>query len=335
MAEESAHHRHRVSVVIPTFCRPEHLADSLGALESQTVKPTDVVVIDGSPPSDDRSELLLKREADRLEFAVLYLRASGGAAVQRNIGIDHATEDYVFFVDDDVQPDPGCLEMLLSGLEQDESRDYAAMGGQSRSNKSPLRAWRWRIYSRIGLLGTSRPGSFDRLSGHAIPRATSPTTEGLVDVDFVGGGCALWRRSVFESGLRFSDYFDTYFYNEDVHLCLRARALGLKLGIVGSATFHHSEASAGRHGPEVRARHGAINRRFVFVDIVKNRTNSQEWRFWAVEAAEAALVAATVPASRSARASLRGRVSGLREARRRWPGPAARTDPRDRSMNSR
>ena len=146
MAEESAHHRHRVSVVIPTFCRPEHLADSLGALESQTVKPTDVVVIDGSPPSDDRSELLLKREADRLEFAVLYLRASGGAAVQRNIGIDHATEDYVFFVDDDVQPDPGCLEMLLSGLEQDESRDYAAMGGQSRSNKSPLRAWRWRIY---------------------------------------------------------------------------------------------------------------------------------------------------------------------------------------------
>ena len=97
-----------LSVVIPTFDRPELLRETLRLLGDQTVAPDEVVVVDnGTVPAsiaDDPSR----------PFALRYFRiaARAGVARARNFGAEHARGSYVAFLDDDDFWNPDYVERL-------------------------------------------------------------------------------------------------------------------------------------------------------------------------------------------------------------------------------
>ena len=113
-----AEHRSRpatvsASIVICTRHRPQALAECLGSIVAEIDAGREVVVIDNGP--EPETEAVVRAFA-----GVTYVaepRPSLSRA--RNTGIAAASGDVVAFVDDDVRPEPGWLDPLVRGFEDD------------------------------------------------------------------------------------------------------------------------------------------------------------------------------------------------------------------------
>ncbi|MDR3497278.1 MAG: glycosyltransferase family 2 protein [Ancalomicrobiaceae bacterium] len=104
-----------ISVVIPTFRRPELLAETIASVLAQPEVTSEIIVVDDCP--DGSAAPVAASFADR---GVAYHRTtapSGGRpALVRNAGLQHATADIVHFLDDDdLVPDgyyPAALDLF-------------------------------------------------------------------------------------------------------------------------------------------------------------------------------------------------------------------------------
>lgn len=84
----------KISVVLPSHCRPQMLKVALESLEVQTFRPHEIIVVQNGPK--DGYELISKSDVTFIEIAEAL--NPGGAA---NIGAAKATGDYIAFHEDD------------------------------------------------------------------------------------------------------------------------------------------------------------------------------------------------------------------------------------------
>lgn len=93
-----------VSVVIPTYARPDFLARAVESVLGQTLADWELLVVDDNPPGSEAraaTEELMGRY--RHDPRIRYLRhpANRGGSAARNTGIRAAEADLVAFLDDD------------------------------------------------------------------------------------------------------------------------------------------------------------------------------------------------------------------------------------------
>lgn len=105
------------SIVIPTFKRPQCLADCLQALTRLNYPRHrfEVLVVDdgsGAPP-----EQVIRTYRGHLDLKLL-VQAHSGPAAARNLGATQAKGDFLAFTDDDCQPTPDWLSALDACLIQ-------------------------------------------------------------------------------------------------------------------------------------------------------------------------------------------------------------------------
>jgi glycosyltransferase involved in cell wall biosynthesis len=108
----------RVAVVVPTYRRPERLARLVAALEAQTRRPDEVVVVDDGSGDDTLRQLRELAEATPLELRVLSVPHTG-PALARNAGWRATATEFVAFTDDDCVPAPRWLEAGLEAIAAD------------------------------------------------------------------------------------------------------------------------------------------------------------------------------------------------------------------------
>jgi glycosyltransferase involved in cell wall biosynthesis len=110
-----------LSVVIPTYNRCESLRVTLEALKRQETVEGGfevVVVSDGAPDATD--SLLVGWAAATLPFKVRPIfQENAGPARARNRGVEEAIGEVIVFLDDDVEPQPGCLSAHAERHRQD------------------------------------------------------------------------------------------------------------------------------------------------------------------------------------------------------------------------
>lgn len=272
-----------VSVITPTLRRPQEVDLLLENLCQQTHLPFETILVDGAPVEEKATEQVVAEKSIRLPFRVHYIRHGGGTAIQRNAGIEAASGDFIAFIDDDIRLEPDFLEQMLKAFAEDKEKNVGGIAGYITNQyldaqKSP----RWRWYKRLRLFTTYEPGRYDYETGYPINRYLQPPHSGIREIDFMGSNCALWRREVFDTGLRFSVFFTDYGILEDAHFALRARR-DWQLLELGTANCIHLKASSGRENERKIAKKTAVNYRYVFIDIVPQRTWMQELRFWRVQ----------------------------------------------------
>ncbi len=106
-----------VSVVVPTFRRPELLARCIERLLAQTLAPEryEIVIVDDGhdDPTRDRVDALRAEAPHGLGVRYVRPAAGRGPAVARNAGWRAAAAPLVAFTDDDTQPE---LDWLAQGL---------------------------------------------------------------------------------------------------------------------------------------------------------------------------------------------------------------------------
>ena len=106
-----------VSIVIPTYARPERLRECLAALARQTM-PADtfeiVVVDDGSP-----QPVVPPADTTAAGPTIRIIRQSNaGPSAARNRGVAEARGELIAFTDDDCLPTPDWLELLVTAHRQ-------------------------------------------------------------------------------------------------------------------------------------------------------------------------------------------------------------------------
>jgi glycosyltransferase involved in cell wall biosynthesis len=103
-----------VSVVVPTRDRPRSLARCLAALDRQSLRNLEVVVVDDGSSSRREVAKVVERTA-----RARLMRGSGrGPAAARNMGARHARSPVICFTDDDCEPVSEWAERLASALAQ-------------------------------------------------------------------------------------------------------------------------------------------------------------------------------------------------------------------------
>jgi glycosyltransferase involved in cell wall biosynthesis len=276
----------RISVVTPTFRRPREVEDLLENLSAQTTLPAEVIIVDGAAAEEVDTENRVAEIRSKYPFHINYVRHSGGTATQRNVGVEAAKGSFIALIDDDVRLEADFFKNILSAFAEDDKKNVGGIVGY-RTNRhfSPEKAQRWRWYKRLGLLSVYEPGRYDFMCGYPINNNMQPPFKGTRRVDFMTTACAVWRRDVFDSGLRFDPFFADYGVLEDAHFSLRAGHAWALLQS-GDARCEELHSPNGRVSRDKIGYKCVVNYYFVFQDLVRPLSLAHKMRFWRFQAFE-------------------------------------------------
>jgi glycosyltransferase involved in cell wall biosynthesis len=106
-----------VSVILPTYGRPEFLREAVESVAAQSYGRVELVVVDDCSP--DPVEPVVERfDTDGLDVCVLRHDENQGASAARNTGIAHASGQLLAFIDDDDRWDETKLTRQVQVLER-------------------------------------------------------------------------------------------------------------------------------------------------------------------------------------------------------------------------
>jgi glycosyltransferase involved in cell wall biosynthesis len=302
-----------ISVVTPTFRRPNEVAGLLENLCRQSLLPTEVILVDGAPNTERETEKIVSSMLQCLPFRCHYVRYQRGTATQRNAGINMAKGAFIALLDDDVRLEPDFLDVSLRVFEQDKERKVGGVVGyRTNLHFDAANSQRWCWYRRLRMLTTYEPGRYDFRTGYPINANLQAPFTGVREVDFMTTACAVWRREVFDSGLRFDPFFSDYGVLEDAHFALRA---GRYWRLLQCGDAHCAELSS-PNGRTDRRQIGykcVVNYYYVFQDVAGPLTWRHKARFWRYQAFEIfRLIASALRRRRPADLmELRGRLEGI------------------------
>lgn len=248
------------SVIICTYQRPESLRVLLKSIQSQTIKPNDLIIVDGS--LDNKTEVLLKTEFDDfLELNYILVDSDQrGLTKQRNIGIKrvNAQSEVVVFLDDDLILEADFLLNLLSTFEDEKvigadglitNENYWIKSQPNEVHKlnyKYLDGYKLKLSSRdiirkiFGSYPTNiQPGLIPKY-GHG--KSSLPPTGKSYFVEHIMGGITAYRVKLFEK-IGFSEFFEGYGLYEDFDFSVRASRYGVLVTNTAARCEHHHAAS--------------------------------------------------------------------------------------------
>src|SRR5215217_3945847 len=121
----------KISVVVPTYKRPDLLMNCIIALSKQDMDRDDfeiIIISDG--PDEATRKIIHGLDHVMLPFVqYITLSTNSGPACARNAGWKKANGILVAFTDDDCLPEPGWLSALWTAYEKN-SRDEIAFSGK-------------------------------------------------------------------------------------------------------------------------------------------------------------------------------------------------------------
>lgn len=215
--------RPAVSVVIPTWRRPEYLRQALRALSRQTFSGFEVIVVGDAPgpvgcgaPPD-------------LADKVIYLRADApNVSRSRNLGLARANGGIIAFMDDDATPSPHWLERLVAPFAD------PAIGAAGGRLLDPRGLSDVGVLAAVDARARERPITIDERAAPAPVQAP----EGWFP-SVIGANCAFRRHALAEVG-GFDEAY-AYFLDE-TELCARLHRAGWGVAAAPLAEVIHWRA---------------------------------------------------------------------------------------------
>lgn len=102
-----------ISVIIPVYNCEKYLMDAVNSVRRQPVKDMEIILVDDG--STDSSGEICLRLADEDKNIKVFSQTNKGASAARNTGLDHASGEYVMFLDaDDIYVDNAVDQEILN-----------------------------------------------------------------------------------------------------------------------------------------------------------------------------------------------------------------------------
>lgn len=208
-----------VTVVIPTYNRARLLSRAIWSVLSQEHRPLELVIVDDGSTDDTRTMIeRLSSTLDALGATCRYFyQEQSGPAAARNVGISHATGDYVSFLDSDDVWYPRFVSTLLQLL-----RTYPDAGLAFCSSESMKADWRPQGRREDGLPKNVPHGLLGSPEVQILRRMPIVTPAVLLPRD------AIRRVGMFDERLSVGEDWDLWFrlarlvpfaFTREIHVC--------------------------------------------------------------------------------------------------------------------
>lgn len=288
-----------VSVIIPHWNGIQHLQSCLSALEAQSFRAFEVILVDNG--SSDGSQSFVR---DAFPWVrLLELGRNLGFTGACNAGYRVSRGQYIALLNNDTEADARWLETLVDGFQ--------------RYPRAGILASKLRLFDRRDHLHAA--GDYYRIDGIPGNRGVWQKDIGQFDQEEeVFSACAAaaaYRRSMLDE----IDFLDNVFYFscEDIDLGWRAQLHGWKVVYLPQAVVYHKLKATG--GSVTGSYYDGRN---FFYLIWKNYPATLLWRHWRfILRAQWRISREALAAWRgeAARARLRGQLAGLASVVRIWP----------------
>src|SRR5262245_52536560 len=178
-----------VSVVIPTFARPDLVLRAVNSALAQTLRTIEVIVIIDGPDDEETSAALATIDDDRLR--VITLPEKGGAPNARNIGVGQAQAPWTALLDDDDEWLPAKLATQLALARSAQAK--LPIVASRLINKTPRATF---------VMPRRLPSAGEPLSEYLTVRRGLFHGDGFIQTSAIMAPTELLRRVPFTVGLR-------------------------------------------------------------------------------------------------------------------------------------
>lgn len=206
----------KITVAIPTLNRPGDMAAFMPTLAHQTVLPDEFIVVDAGDPGQLEAEM--EEHLGDTGIELKYRRSDKGLCIQRNVALDHATGDIIFFFDDDVELEPEYIERIMECFEMNTTPPVGCVQGTLIDPPATIDGWKSKVYRSFGLTHWTTEQDPALYTAGGVRFLTDP--KNIVAVPVAQGCRMAFRREVFESE-RFVQFLPGYCQNEDVDMTFR------------------------------------------------------------------------------------------------------------------
>ncbi len=134
------------SIIIPTYNRPEILAQTLSALQQQKIPESlkfEVIVIDDGSNQDNQKFIEKNKNLSKFQLHYHY-QQNQGQGIARNKGLEIATGQKILLIGDDIIPDPNLLSEHERIHQLHAERNSACLGlikWHPEINLTPFMQW--------------------------------------------------------------------------------------------------------------------------------------------------------------------------------------------------
>ncbi|MBA7704759.1 hypothetical protein ES703_113577 [subsurface metagenome] len=195
------------------------LARVIESLLNQTYQGFEIIVVDDG--SVDGTENMIERLMKRTPCELAYFKQENkGAASARNVGIKHAKEELILFIDDDVLPAPNLLQEHIDWHQRHHGENIAILGSvvwAPELKVTPFMRW------------LTEKGIFP-------PQSREKNGAKLDHGYFITANISLKRRFMLEKGI-FDESFKPSF--EDIELGYRLEQQNLQIIFNKNAIGYH------------------------------------------------------------------------------------------------
>lgn len=228
-----------ISFVIVTWNAKEYVTECLQSIRENCAVPAEVIVVDNDSQDGTPSRVREKFP----EFRIVETGANLGFAKGNNVGIALARGRYLFLVNSDVKILPGCVEKLISLMENNP--DAGLVGPQMRGPDGNIR----RSTMRFPTLWNSLCRALALDSAFPRSRCFAGYLMGDFDhrqsreVEILNGWFWVVRREAVRQVGGLDERF--FMYGEDMDWCYRFHKAGLRnIFCAESASIHYGGASS-------------------------------------------------------------------------------------------
>jgi len=239
-----------IEIIIPNWNGIHLLVHCLDSLRSQSCKDFTITVVDNG--SQDGSVDKLRR--DYSEVKIIRFDRNKGFSAAVNEGIKGSSSPWVLLLNNDIEVDAHCLQVLKETIFQENRYEYFAL--------------RMVNYHARELLDGAGDGYLRGGSGYRLGTMEKFGPPYNIDREVFGAcaGAALYKREFFNKVGMFDE--DFFAYLEDVDINLRANRLGLRCCYLSTAVVYHIGSAS--LGSKINAMTVRLSTRNTFCLLAKN-----------------------------------------------------------------
>jgi len=247
------------SFIICTKDRPLDLQNCVKSIVQQTILPQELIVVDASVINITYENKINCENILKNIIKFIYLTSKPSLTKQRNIGVDNANGDIVFFFDDDVILEQDYHEKILHVYQQKSTERLGGVRG-TIGNEYPMGLFKIYLLRLFMLtrLSVNEKSRFLR-SGHYV---FIPKPKEIIGVECMAGGVCSYYRKIFNE-FRSDEKLNGYALKEDMDLSYRV-SRKYSLYQTPDAILYHYHSKTSRISIEESSTMRVVNTYYMF-----------------------------------------------------------------------